>query len=276
MKLLPAPDSPADAAAAAEILRGAAAGESAGFSAGGDRERLTLRPEDEALILAVAAANPRTVVAIMAGSAVVTEAWRGSVAGILMLWYPGMEGGRALARILTGRVNPGGRLPCTFPRRAEDLPAFDRTAVSASYDLWHGYRMLAREGVSAAFPFGFGMSYTTFVWSGLEVRREGDAIRAKVTVANCGAVAGDEVVQLYARALDSQIERAPRELKAFTRVRLEPGASATATLELPVSELAYYDEARGWTVEPGRYAFVAARHAEDAGLEQVVRIEPGE
>jgi beta-glucosidase len=274
MRLFPPPTSPEDGAIAAQILRGAAAGEAAGFSAGGDRQRLELRPEDEALILAVAAANPRTIVAVMAGSAVITEAWRASAAAILMLWYPGMEGGRALARILSGRVNPSGRLPCTFPRRSEDLPAFDRDAASAEYDLWHGYRKLARDGASAAFPFGFGLSYTTFAWSGLEARREGGLIRASLTVANTGRAAGEEVVQLYARALDSRIQRPPRELKAFARVHLAPGAGSTVALEIPVSELAYYDIARGWIVEPGRYALAAARHAEDPGLEQIVMIDP--
>jgi beta-glucosidase len=183
-----------------------------------------------------------------------------------------MEGGRALADILLGRVNPGAKLPCTFPRRAEDLPEFDRLGTSALYDLWHGYRKLARDGARAAFPFGFGLSYTTFDWSGFEAKREGDVIRATVNVKNTGRIAGKEVVQLYAGTPNSRVERAPRELKAFARVRVEPGAVATASLEIPVSELAYYDETRGWTVEPGRYVFVAARHAEDPGLEQILTI----
>jgi beta-glucosidase len=272
MKLLPPPASEEEGALAAEILSGAAAGEAAGFSAGGDRERLTLRPEDESLILAVAASNPRTAVAVMAGSAVITEAWRRQVAAFLMLWYPGMEGGRALADILLGRVNPGAKLPCTFPRRAEDLPAFDRLGTSAPYDLWHGYRKLARDGARAAFPFGFGLSYTTFEWSGFEAKREGDVIRATLKVKNTGRVAGEEVAQLYVSALRSRVERAPRELKGFARIRVEPGAVATVSLEIPVAELAYYDEAEGWTVEPGEYAFIAARDAEDPGFEQTVTI----
>jgi beta-glucosidase len=271
--LFPPPESQEDVDIAARILRGAAAGEATGFSAGGDRERLTLRPEDEALILAVAAANPRTIVAVMAGSAVITENWRNQAAAILMLWYPGMEGGRALARILDGRVNPGAKLPCTFPRLAQDLPAFDRHAVSANYDLWHGYRKLARDGAAAAFPFGFGLSYTTFAWSGFQAMLAGAVIRAQVAVTNTGPVAGEEVVQLYVSARESRVERAPRELKAFSRIRLEPGSTVLVELEVPVSELAYYDGPRGWTLEPGRYSLIAARHAEDAGLEQVLTIQ---
>jgi beta-glucosidase len=272
-KIIPEPASPEDAAVAAKIAQ---AGLTAGaFSAGGDRERLTLRPEDEALIQAVAAANPRTVVAVMAGSAVIMEAWRERAAAILMLWYPGMEGGRALANILLGTVNPSGRLPCTFARRAVDLPAFDRDGTTAVYDLWHGYRKLERDGALAAFPFGFGLSYTTFQYSGLTVESDRltaqDTIRATVTVANTGSAAGEEVVQLYVRALDSRVERARRELKAFKRVSLAAGTSAAVSLDVPVSELAYYDEKSGWVTEPGRYLLLAGRHAEDAeSIEKIV------
>ena len=241
--------------------------ENAAFSPGGDRRQLTLRPEDEALILAVAAANPRTVVAVMSGSAVITEAWREHAAAIVMLWYPGMEGGRALASVLLGDVNPGGRLPCTFPRRAEDLPHFDRNATSIEYDLWHGYRKLARDGAFAAFPFGFGLSYTTFEYQSLTVEKPrlhtGETVRATAIVKNTGERAGDEVVQLYVAAPDSRVERAPRELKAFARVHIEAGESAAIMLAVPVAELAYYDERAGWTVEPGRYVLFAARHAAD-------------
>lgn len=273
-QLFPPPSSPEEIAIATHLSGGGLADHTQAFSAGGDRIRLTLRPEDEALIAAVAAANPRTVVAVIAGSAVIMETWRERVAAILMLWYPGMEGGRALAGVLLGRVNPSGRLPCTFPQRAEDLPAFDRDATKVRYDLWHGYRKLERDGNAAAFPFGFGLSYTSFRYTGFEVKRDGGVLRATVTVENAGSMAGDEVVQLYVRALDSKVERARRELKAFARVRVEPGAAAAATLEIPVKDLAYYDETRGWVVEPGRYLLLAARHAEDAAaLERTVAIE---
>jgi beta-glucosidase len=266
LKLFPAP-TPEEAEAAQQATGGGLGDENAAFSAGGDRLELTLRPEDEALILAVAAANPRTVVAVMSGSAVITEAWRERVPAILMLWYPGMEGGRALANILLGDVNPAGRLPCTFPRRSEDLPQFDREAASVEYDLWHGYRKLARDGRSAAFPFGFGLSYTAFEYQALAVEqdrlRAEDTIRAAVTVKNTGTRAGSELVQLYVAAPESRVERAPRELKAFARLALEPGETGIARLGIPVAELAYYDERSGWVLEPGRYTLFAARHAAD-------------
>src|ERR1019366_1512992 len=125
------------------------------------------------------------------------------------------------------------------------------------------------------FPFGFGLSYTTFEYSGLTVENERpqDTIRAAVTVTNTGGIAGEDVVQLYVRALDSRVERARRELKAFARVQLEPGAARQVVLEVPVSELAYRDEKRGWVVEPGRYLLLAGHHAEDASaLERVITL----
>jgi beta-glucosidase len=239
-----------------------------GMGLGGDRDRLSLHPRDEALIQAVAAANPRTVVAIMAGSAVITEAWRDRVPAILMLWYPGMEGGHALADVLLGRVNPSGKLPCTFPARAEGLPFFDRNATKITYDLWHGYRKLEREGTAPAFPFGFGLSYTTFDHAGLRLERTeltaSDALEASVEVTNAGQRAGEDVVQLYVAAEGSKVERAPKELKAFARVALAPGETRAVRLSVPVADLAYYDEATsGWAVEPIAYTAIVGRHALD-------------
>jgi beta-glucosidase len=261
------PPSPAEAPIAKKIMGGHPGAEAGGFSPGGDRSRLTLHPRDEELIRAVAAANPRTIVVMIVGSAVITEAWRDQVPGILVLWYSGMEGGHALASALLGRVNLGGRLPCTFPRRAEDLPFFDRDATKITYDLWHGYRKLARDGAKAAFPFGFGLSYTRFRHADLRLTqtsiRISDTLEATVTVTNTGTIAGDDVVQLYIRVLNSRVERAPRELKQFQRVSLQAGETKSVVLKLPASDLAYYDIARGWTLEPTDYEVIIAVHAED-------------
>lgn len=262
------PPKPEEAAIAKKILPGHGQQEGS-FSPGGDRDRLTLHPRDEALIQAVAAANPRTIVVLMVGSAVITEAWQEKVKGIVVLWYPGMEGGHALADMLLGRVNPGGRLPCTFPRRAEDLPFFDRAATRITYDLWHGYRKLARDGASAAFPFGYGLSYTTWRLSNLRLAREnltaGDTAQATVDVTNTGRVPGDEVVQLYVSVKNSRVERAQRELKAFARITVAPGETRSVSLSVPVKSLAYRD-AKGWVLEPTDGEVVVARHAEDPGL----------
>ncbi|MGA2084785.1 MAG: glycoside hydrolase family 3 C-terminal domain-containing protein [Terracidiphilus sp.] len=241
-----------------------------GFAPGGDRTRLTLRPEDETLILAVAQANSRTAVAVMAGSTVLMEAWRERAAAILMLWYPGQEGGHAFADVLTGRVNPSGRLPFVVPIDATHLPYFDKDATSIVYDLWHGYRKLDRDGHVPAFPYGFGLSYTSFAYRNFTAMREGDVLKLKLTVANTGARDGDDVVQIYARALNSQVERAVRELKAFTRVSVAAGASTDVSIDLPIERLAYFDENRDeFVVEPLVYEFIAARHSHDGAAPSV-------
>lgn len=270
--LLP-PPTPEEAPIAQRMAQMAAqsgqafAGQSTGFSPGGDRDSLALRPEDEALIAAVAAANPRTIVAIMSGSAVIMEGWRAKVPAILMLWYPGMEGGHALADILLGKANPGGKLPFVMAKSADDLPFFDKNATKITYDLWHGYRKLERDGIEPAYPFGFGLSYTTFRLSDLRLEREtigsADTLRATVTVTNTGERAGDEVVQLYVGALASSVERAPKELKAFARVSLAPGESRVVALRVPAANLAYYDAQVGWVVEPGPYEATVGAHSLD-------------
>jgi beta-glucosidase len=242
-------------------------GNEGGMPPGGDRASLGLHDADRALIAAVAAANPRTIVAVMAGSAVITEGWRDDVAALLMLWYPGMEGGRALADVLTGAVNPSGRLPCSFVARAEDLPFYDRDATAITYDFWHGYRKLDHDGAEPAFPFGYGLSYATFALGDLrlddaELGPE-STLSATVAVTNTGTVAGDDVVQLYVAAPGSAVPRAPRELKAFARVTLQPGETRSVRLDVPVADLAYYDPEAGWIVEPLEYTAVAARHVRD-------------
>ncbi|SHE23903.1 Hypothetical protein ACGLYG10_0101 [Actinomyces glycerinitolerans] len=168
------------------------------IGAGGDRERLTLRPVDEAIIRAVGAANPRTVVAVITAGAVLTESWKKTVPGILVSWYAGMEGGRALADILLGAANPSGRLPYAVPTSEEHLPFFDRDATEITYDRWHGQRLLDRLGVDAAYPLGFGLSYTGFELADASVSRTGaETARVDVEVRNTGGRDGRHVVQVY-------------------------------------------------------------------------------
>ena len=234
---------------------------------GGDRKLLTLHPQDEALIQAVAASNPRLIVAMMGGSAIITENWREQVPAILMLWYPGMEGGHAFADILLGKVNPSGKLPCVFAARSEDLPDYDINAKAITYDLWHGYRKLERDGAVPAFPFGFGLSYTTFEFDHLhlsDASLEGhDTLTATLEVTNGGTTAGDTVVQAYVAVPTSRVERASKELKAFQRVGLKPGETKTVQLDIPVRDLAYYDEQLGWTVERTSYTLIVGQHSLD-------------
>ena len=256
----------------APVVQGFIAGMTAenadAFPPGGDRDQLTLRAEDEALIQAVSAVNSRTIVAIMSGSAVITESWREAVSAILMIWYPGMEGGHALADILLGKVNPSGKLPFIVPKRAEDLPFFDKDAVEIEYDLWHGYRKLERDAVSPAFAFGFGLSYTSYRYENLKLSQSqltpNDLLKVSLEVANIGVTAGEEIVQVYASAIDSAVERPSKELKAFTRTAVQPGEIKTVHIELPISRLAYYDESREcFIVEAIEYDLFVGAHSLD-------------
>ena len=192
---------------------------------------LTLRPEDERLIRTVAAANRRTAIVLVSGSAVVTESWREQVGAILAAWLPGEGGGQAVARALFGDVNPGGRLPCTWPRSAEQLPRFDPAAARVHHGPRHGYRLMQATDRSPAFPFGFGLSYTTFEHGRLTRRRAWDgSITVTVPVTNIGTRVGDEVVQLY---LDEPLGSDPRPLRtlrAFRRVTVAPGGTVDVTL----------------------------------------------
>jgi beta-glucosidase len=244
-----------------------------GPTKGGDRKTLTLPAHDEQVIQAVAAAQARTVVVMMGGSAIITEAWRGQVPALLMAWYPGMEGGHALADLLFGTINPSGKLPCTFPRSEAQLPFFDREAETIEYGFYHGYRLLDRQGEEAAFPFGFGLSYTSFAYRNLELDQGADAVgpdgqvRVSVEIENTGPVAGEEVAQLYVGYAGSRVERPAKELKGFARVRLEPGETRRVTFALPLRSLAYYDpERRGWFVEPMAYQVCVGPSSADKGL----------
>ncbi|MBI4766546.1 MAG: glycoside hydrolase family 3 C-terminal domain-containing protein, partial [Deltaproteobacteria bacterium] len=250
------------------LIQGLAGGQATGSLPSGDRSSLTLLPQDEGLIGAIVAVQPQTVVGVMGGSAVIMEAWKEKVASILMLWYPGMEGGHALADILLGRVNPSGKLPLVIPKRAEDLPFFDKDAIEIEYDLWHGYRKLERDGHPPAFPFGFGLSYTTYHYANLKLAQNelgpSETLKVSLDVSNIGVQAGEEVVQLYVSPIGSAVERAPKELKAFTRIAVEPGETKTIQLDVPIPRLAYYDETREeFIVEPLEYELFVGAHSLD-------------
>ena len=225
---------------------------------GGDRESLTLNTADEILIQAISKVNPRTIVVLMGGSAIITEAWREEVPAIVMTWYPGMEGGHAIADVLFGKVNPSGKLPCTFPKSTDQLPFFAKDADSIEYGLYHGYRLIDKNGYGPAFPFGFGLSYTTFRYSDLEVYQAQVGIDGRaqlsVVVTNTGEVEGDEIVQLYVGCENSRVDRPVKELRGFQRIRISPSQSKKVYFELPVKQLAYYDEEqKSFIVEPTDY-----------------------
>ena len=229
------------------------------FGRGGDRKSLTLHPEDEDLVRAIAAANPRTAVIVIGGSAIIMDAWRHRVPAILMAWYPGMEGGRAVADILTGAAEPGGRLPLAIPRNAEHLPHFDSAATRIVYDSWWGQRKLDRDGNSAAFPFGFGIGYTTFAMQLCRHRAEEVTGVATVLVANTGDRPGSTVTQVY--AVDADAPRPVAQLIGFKRVALSAGESAEIDVDLDLMPTRERDpQSRTWTRRPGRWRIVVGPH----------------
>ncbi len=222
---------------------------------GGDRDNLHLPLTQVALIRAVAAANPRTLVIIIAGSAVLIDEWIDAVPGVLQTFYAGMEGGTALASLLDGAVNPSGKLPFTIARDAADYPPFDKDADAIVYGPLHGYTLMERSGMKPLFPFGFGLSYTCFAYEGGEAQRVGDHIRCSITVRNTGSVAGREVAQLYA-GFPETVSRPYKLLRGFASVELEPGEAMRVEFNVLLNDLAWWDEAEHrWIVERGRYTF---------------------
>nr|WP_310524656.1 glycoside hydrolase family 3 C-terminal domain-containing protein [Polymorphobacter sp.] len=233
------------------------------FSIGGDRTELGLPAAQVALIEAAVASGKPVIVVIVAGSAVMVEAWHGKVAAILQSFYSGMEGGTALARLLFGDVSPAGRLPFTVARDAGDYPFFDREATAISYDYWHGYARLARDGAKARYPFGHGLSYSRFETRALAVHQAGERLDFTIAVTNTGGVAADHVVLLWAEAPGGVQPCWPRRLAAFARASLAPGETCIVPLSVALSALRWRDVAtHGWRLEPGEWRFVIAETAE--------------
>jgi beta-glucosidase len=279
--LMPAADEPEvvaayDALVAAETTRfeppadpvggTAAGGAGEGFADGGDRRSLRLLPADEALIAAATAANPRTVVAVVAGSAVVVEPWVDAVPALVQSWYAGMEGGHALADVLLGRAEPSGRMPFSVPTDEAHLPAFDPDAAAVTYDAWHGYWKLAADGSEPRFPFGFGLAYTELVLLGAAARLDADADAdtgegALVVTARCanrGERAGVEVVQVYA-----VVDGGPAKLVGFARVELAAGEERAVEVRVPSASLRRRRRAGGWVDPDGPVRVTVGRSAAD-------------
>jgi len=232
-----------------------------GFGLGGDRTSLRLHTDDVELIRAVAATNPRTVVVLQSGSAVVCSEWLDAVPAVAQAWYGGCQAGPGLADVLLGDVNPSGRLPFSVPVEEDDLPVFDRDATTFCYDRWHGWWHLGRTGRTAAFPFGFGLSYTTFAIGGAEVSAADGAVHVRGAVRNTGERDGADVVQIYVGLPDPD---APPRLVGFARVEVPAGGHARFDVAVPVERLATRDpEQHAWTPAAGRHRFVVARYAGD-------------
>ncbi|WYZ45790.1 hypothetical protein EsH8_IX_000015 [Colletotrichum jinshuiense] len=243
---------------------------------GHDRQHMDLPGRTDDLISAVAAANPNTTVIIQSGTPV-TMPWAGSVSAILQAWYGGNETGNAIADVLFGDKNPSGKLPLSFPVAVQDNPAYlnyrsDRGRVLYGEDVFVGYRYYEAVKKEVLYPFGWGMSYTSFSLSALEVSREiidGDnKLSVRVIVENTGKVDGSEVVQIYVSPRSPSVNRPVKELKAFSKVWVTSGQSAVA--QIVVSRkyaLSFWDESRDqWVEEAGDYDILVGTSSADTPL----------
>jgi beta-glucosidase len=233
-------------------------------SEGFDRTSLALPGRQDELVQAVAGANPRTVVVVNSGAPVLLP-WADDVAAVLASWFPGQEFGNALADVLTGAVEPGGRLPVTWPASAEGLPSVQPVNGALAYDegLLIGYRWYLATNRQPAFPFGHGMGYTTWAYQDLAVA--GDTVT--VTVRNTGDRAGREVVQVYASRPDSAVERAPRWLVGCAAVEAAAGELVSASIGVGDHNFRHWDSsAHTWITEPGTYQLHAGRSVTDLPL----------
>ncbi len=235
---------------------------------------LTLENEQDKLIAAVAKANPRTVVVLETGGPVLTP-WRGQVAGILAAWYPGTQGGSAIANLLFGKVNPSGHLPATFPASLDQLPrlsAPNKGDTTYSEGATVGYKWYDTKNLVPAFPFGHGLSYTHFAYSGLSARADDGSVSASFTVRNTGKVKGKAVPQLYVAGNGWE---APKRLGAFDKVALAPGETKKLSLRVDPRLLATWDSASGsWKIAGGSYKVMLGTSAKDIVAAVPVTLAP--
>lgn len=244
-------------------------------SEGYDRPRLGLPDNQVAALRAVAAANPRVVVVLANGSAVAVSAWQDLVPAILETWLGGQAGGSAVADLLLGARTPSGKLTETIPHRIEDTPAFGNFPgelghVRYGEGVLVGYRWYDTRGMDVAYPFGHGLSYTTFGYSDLSATQTS----VSVTVTNTGSVAGAEVVQVYVRDPEASVLRPVRELKAFGKVALAPGESSTLTFELTRRDLSYWHTGLGrWVVEGGEFVVEVGASSRDIRGSVSIQVE---
>jgi beta-glucosidase len=229
------------------------------------------------LITAVEKANPRTIVVLNTGDPVTMTKWIDTTPALLDMWYGGQEGGHALAAILFGDANPSGKLPVSLPKKFEDSPAYghypgENLKVDYAEGIYVGYRYYDTKKVEPQFPFGFGLSYTTFEYSDLKPGGNGIAGPSgtwgfNVNVRNTGKRAGAEVVQVYVHDGHSKIDRPVHELKAFKRVELQPGETRSVEFFLDRSAFSYWSpEKKDWVLEPGTFELQVGASSRDIRL----------
>ena len=250
---------------------------------GSDRSFELPDAQDE-LIRDIAAKNPNTIVVLNSGGNIDMHRWLDKVPALLHAWYPGQEGGNALADILFGDVNPSAKLPVTFEARKEDNPAYDfypssddGVTVRYAEGIYVGYRGYDHFGVTPLFPFGFGLSYTEFKYADLRIEQEesGGAVTVSFDLTNIGKKAGAEVAELYVLPEHPAIDRPPKELKGFEKVFLAPGETKHVVMNLDERSFAYFDPARSnWRTDPGTYEIAIGASSRDLRVRQSFQLQP--
>lgn len=241
---------------------------------GSDRKSLDLPQEQIALIHQTAQENKNTVVVLINGSPIAMDEWIGNVSAVLEAWYGGMEGGNVIADILFGDINPSGKLPITFPKKLADSPAHKSPAtypgdekVVYEEGIFVGYRHFDTKNIAPLFPFGYGLSYTKFIYENLRIS-QGNKISISLDLTNSGERAGAEVVQLYVQDVKASVERPLKELKGFQKVALKSGEKKSLTFDLSEQDLAFYDENKHtWRTEPGTFKILIGSSSRDIRLE---------
>lgn len=248
-----------------------------------DRASLALPFGQEKLIEKVLEVNPNTIVVMIAGAPFDIDTISNKSSSLIWSWFNGSEGGNALADVILGTVNPSGKLPWTMPKKLEDSPAHathsfpgDNTVVYEE-GILVGYRWFDTKNIEPLYPFGYGLSYTGFEFSGLKTDKENYAADQTITVSvhvkNTGDVDGKEVVQLYVSDPESSIKKADKELKGFEKITLKVGEAQKVTIQLPVKELAYYHAGkRTWEVEPGTYILKIGSSSRDIKEEVTITV----
>jgi beta-glucosidase len=245
-----------------------------------DKENTTMPFGQDELIKAVSAVNKNTVVVLYGGGPVDMYQWINQVPSIIQAWYPGMEGGNALANILFGKTNPSGKLPMTFAKKLEDNPAhalgeFPGQNMEVNYNegIFVGYRYFDSYQVEPAFAFGHGLSYTNFVYGDLFAEDDEETIYLTFSLSNEGKVAGTEVVQVYVSDKEARVKRPEKELKAFTKVFLEADESTTVELQISKESLRYFnEETKQWEFESGQFDILLGSSSRDIRLTETMNL----
>jgi beta-glucosidase len=245
-------------------------------SEGFDRKNLILPNEQDEFIQKISEVNKNTIVVLTTGSPVLMDKWLDNVSGLIEAWFAGEQAGNAIAEVLLGETNPSGKLPMTFPKRWEDCSAYDTYKKLDSTTIYEdgiyvGYRHFEKYNIQPLFPFGFGLSYTTFKYNNLKLSskeiNKNDKLTVSMNLKNTGNVKGSEVVQLYVKDVQSSIDRPVKELKGFKKVSLNPGEEKVVEFTIDKKALSFYDtKLNDWNAESGEFEILIGSSSKDIKL----------